>query len=279
MTFWTGFEKRAFTFKVKNAPWVGAAGLGLGSAGVGGLSGGLESLFESPSYENYRDGYLEKHPKAEEAEIKKSYIKTSIAVSGVLGGIMGGIMGMNMRMAARQQYGAGADEMHFGFGQHSSGRSQGGGFRSSSGAMGRSSKADLLKELGVPDSVSTKAEITRAYRDKARQHHPDKGGDPEKMKRLNDAMEKIRESSWFSKLAFLWKIADVDSSGRGHGGVGKGTVDRPESAPSKAETQSGSDEDLRGSRELLDRERNPRDFGPSNLGPTLEAPDGSHVFY
>jgi curved DNA-binding protein CbpA len=40
---------------------------------------------------------------------------------------------------------------------------------------------------------ATLTEIKRAYRDLARQNHPDKGGDIEKMKDLNEAYEILRD--------------------------------------------------------------------------------------
>jgi len=45
---------------------------------------------------------------------------------------------------------------------------------------------DLYKRLGVARGASAD-EIKKAYRDLARQHHPDKGGDPEKFKGIQEA--------------------------------------------------------------------------------------------
>ena len=42
--------------------------------------------------------------------------------------------------------------------------------------------------LGVPKDADTSA-IKSAYKDLAKQHHPDKGGDPEKFKELSGAYE------------------------------------------------------------------------------------------
>ena len=47
-------------------------------------------------------------------------------------------------------------------------------------------KKDLYKILGV-DKTATASEIKKAYRKKAKEHHPDKGGDPEVFKDISHA--------------------------------------------------------------------------------------------
>jgi len=51
--------------------------------------------------------------------------------------------------------------------------------------------------------VSTKAEAKKKMRSAALKHHPDKGGNPEEMKKVNDFMGQVQKSDWFDKLAFL----------------------------------------------------------------------------
>jgi len=51
---------------------------------------------------------------------------------------------------------------------------------------------DLYKRLGVARGASAD-EIKKAYRDLARQHHPDKGGDPEKFKGIQEANEVLSD--------------------------------------------------------------------------------------
>lgn len=60
------------------------------------------------------------------------------------------------------------------------------------------------KTLGVTGNEKTKAEVKKAYRAQAMKHHPDRGGDENKMKEVNNAWEEIQQSSWFEKLSF-WK--------------------------------------------------------------------------
>lgn len=52
-------------------------------------------------------------------------------------------------------------------------------------------KAKALKTLGLQEGVSTK-EIKLSYRRLAMQHHPDRGGDAEKLQVINEAMEVLR---------------------------------------------------------------------------------------
>ena len=49
---------------------------------------------------------------------------------------------------------------------------------------------DLYKELGIDKSAS-KADIKKAYRNLAKKHHPDKGGDAEKFKKISSAYETL----------------------------------------------------------------------------------------
>lgn len=46
--------------------------------------------------------------------------------------------------------------------------------------------------LGLTPSA-TQAEIREAYRRKAKQHHPDKGGDPDMMRALTEAYQRLSE--------------------------------------------------------------------------------------
>ena len=50
------------------------------------------------------------------------------------------------------------------------------------------SREEALSELGLKDPVDDK-EIKKEYRRLAMQHHPDRGGDKEKLQRINSALE------------------------------------------------------------------------------------------
>ncbi len=51
---------------------------------------------------------------------------------------------------------------------------------------------DYYKVLGV-EKTANKAEIKKAYRNLAKKHHPDKGGDAEKFKEINEAYEVLSD--------------------------------------------------------------------------------------
>jgi len=51
---------------------------------------------------------------------------------------------------------------------------------------------DAWSVLGLPHSA-TKQEITRRYRQLAKEHHPDRGGDAAKMTQINQAFEALKE--------------------------------------------------------------------------------------
>ena len=50
---------------------------------------------------------------------------------------------------------------------------------------------DPYAVLGV-DAGASEAELRRAFVEAARRHHPDRGGDPEAMRRVNAAWEQVR---------------------------------------------------------------------------------------
>ena len=52
--------------------------------------------------------------------------------------------------------------------------------------------ANLYRLLGVP-SNATNDQIVAAFRRRALQHHPDKGGDPRVMQQLNEAKNKLTD--------------------------------------------------------------------------------------
>merc|ERR1719321_1323305 len=72
----------------------------------------------------------------------------------------------------------------------------GGGGRRGSGKEADTTK--FYKELGI-DKNASGADIKKAYRKLAVQHHPDKGGDPEKFKEITRAYEVLSDSDKRSK--------------------------------------------------------------------------------
>lgn len=56
-----------------------------------------------------------------------------------------------------------------------------------------SKSKDYYKVLGVSKTADDKT-IKKAYRQKAREHHPDKGGSPEKMAEINEAFDVLKDA-------------------------------------------------------------------------------------
>ncbi len=67
-----------------------------------------------------------------------------------------------------------------------------GSVRESGGKPGQYEADDEMcyQLLGLTPSA-TQAEIREAYRRKAKQHHPDKGGDPDMMRALTEAYQRL----------------------------------------------------------------------------------------
>lgn len=57
-----------------------------------------------------------------------------------------------------------------------------------------------LKTLGLTGKEKTKSEFMKSFKAAAMRHHPDRGGDPEKMKEINSAKEHLEQSGWLKKL-------------------------------------------------------------------------------
>lgn len=74
-----------------------------------------------------------------------------------------------------------------------------------------------MKMFGVIDNQMTRGEVKEIYRNLARENHPDKGGDDEKMKLINEAYETIQEQYSFVNIGRkfeedenFWNIDDPE---------------------------------------------------------------------
>ena len=62
---------------------------------------------------------------------------------------------------------------------------------------------DYYKTLGVDKSASQE-EIKRAFRKKAHEVHPDKGGDAEVFKKVNEAYQVLIDSKYKNNLILIF---------------------------------------------------------------------------
>lgn len=122
----------------------------------------------------------------------KKYTKSERILNGVSGGLSGAWLGHNIHAMLRtfRDYKKYKDTYKNG----------NPGFKSKT-----SSIHDLHKDLEMPvGGFKTKAEATRHYKKMAMKNHPDRGGDVEKMKKINTAWENYKKHpDGFEKLAGL----------------------------------------------------------------------------
>ena len=67
---------------------------------------------------------------------------------------------------------------------------------------------DLYSILGI-SPMATSEQIKAAFRSKAKEHHPDRGGDARKFQEIVDAYEKLQNSGSRSKQDIDHDIGDV----------------------------------------------------------------------
>lgn len=77
---------------------------------------------------------------------------------------------------------------------------------------------DYYEVLGVSKNASAD-EIKKAYRKKAHQHHPDKGGDSDKFKEVNEAYQVLGDPQ---KRSQYDRFGSAGMGGMGNGGAGFG---------------------------------------------------------
>ena len=80
---------------------------------------------------------------------------------------------------------------------------------------------DFYKVLGV-DKKATKADIKKAYRKKAQEHHPDKGGKEAEFKKVNEAYENLSDDSKRSQYDQFGSAGPQFGGGGGGGGFQTG---------------------------------------------------------
>ena len=155
---------------------------------------GLSGLLASAGYKNL--------PKKTKKKISK---KRHIITNSVLGGALGAYWGGRAHFD---------DKLEKEFSHHFKNRSyKGRSYKSTAGSAedlrhgeARPAKKSPLLEPQVPiynnfKNSATKAEAKGKYKNLAMQHHPDKKGDPDMFKNVQNAWDHFKDSSDYTKLA------------------------------------------------------------------------------
>merc|ERR1719158_1972934 len=100
----------------------------------------------------------------------------------------------------------------------------GGGGMPGGGARGRrrGESTRYYTMLGCQPGASA-AELKKAYRKAAMKHHPDKGGDPEKLKEINEAYDVLKDPE--KREIYDQYGEEAIKEGMGNGGGGGGMAD------------------------------------------------------
>jgi hypothetical protein len=165
-------------------PLIGAGVGGAVGMGIGGIDNAIntKNRMKMPHYEKIKD------PK----ERKKRVERDNLIINGLSGAFGGGVFGAQIR-AGRKEW------------QSYRSYAGGGGYRRHfySQNPGTGEVTRRAKDMFGVNNAKTKAEVHKAFKDLAKKNHPDRGGDAEKMKEINNLYDNLKASSWFDKLAFL----------------------------------------------------------------------------
>lgn len=210
--FKMGFEKKALSNPLTNPLIYGPLAVG----GIGALSGYVghkanfkeEDLRYDPDFmkEVRRDAAKEKIApgskelkKFENAAIKKE-LTDGPKREALIGGLTGGIL-TALALGVHHIANGGTSSRGFNSSDYDDPFEHEGYSGYQQSRSGAFSTAMAQKDLGLSGDEKTKSEVRKAFHNLARKHHPDIGGDPEKMKKINAAWEDIKNGSWFNKLA------------------------------------------------------------------------------
>lgn len=127
-------------------------------------------------------------------KIHKMHVRNARITAGVVGGSLlayAAAIAAAVRQAAKEA--------------KRQGRRAGSSYSHHAGAgFGRSTPhIKHFHSLGLSGKETTKAQVKKMYREAALRHHPDRGGDAEKMKEVSSAYDAIKKSPWHEKLAHL----------------------------------------------------------------------------
>jgi hypothetical protein len=190
------FLKKAGTIGALGSLGYTAVSLARGKSGQ--ALGGLSAFMASSS------AYSAGEAMGYERKGQKTKAKLARFQAGVAAGYGLGIAGMGIFQAKVNKFNKEADDFAarvkeragpyaYGTGQRPPGAGGTGGAGAQGGARRpprRGYQGDPFRELGVSSSASA-ADLKKAWKAKLWQHHPDRGGDPETAKKINEAYQAI----------------------------------------------------------------------------------------
>ena len=190
------FLKKAGTLGALGSLGYTAVSLARGKSGQ--AMGGLSAFMASSS------AYSTGEAMGYERKGQKAKARVARAQAGIAGGYaLGAAALLGLEASATRRYtqnvanAAGrAGPYAYGTGQRPPGAGGTGGAGAQGGARRpprRGYQGDPFRELGVSSSASA-ADLKKAWKAKMMQHHPDRGGDPETAKKINEAYQVILRS-------------------------------------------------------------------------------------
>lgn len=190
------FLKKAGTLGALGSLGYTAVSLARGKSGQ--AMGGLSAFMASSS------AYSAGEAMGYERKGQKAKARVARAQAGIAGGYaLGAAALLGLEASATRRYtqnvanAAGrAGPYAYGTGQRPPGAGGTGGAGAQGGARRpprRGYQGDPFRELGVSSSASA-ADLKKAWKAKMMQHHPDRGGDPETAKKINEAYQVILRS-------------------------------------------------------------------------------------
>jgi hypothetical protein len=161
---------------------------GLARGRVGHAYGGLTAINAGGAALNYSSA-LEAERKGQKAKAKQ--LKYQAAGGLAMAGLTGAAAHLEGKSweRMRDRYSSNNAERAREWARQQEERFRSGG-RRAGGPRPSSYKSDPFSDLGVNENASDD-EIKRAWKKAMAQHHPDRGGDPEKAKNINSAFQEI----------------------------------------------------------------------------------------
>ena len=181
------FLKKAGTIGALGSLGYTAVSLARGKSGQ--ALGGLSAFMASSS------AYSAGEAMGYERKGQKAKAKLARFQAGVAAGYGLGIAGMGVFQAKANKFNKEADDFAARVKRERYTQERRGTYGGTGGAGGarpprRGYQGDPFRELGVSSSASA-ADLKKAWKAKMMQHHPDRGGDPETAKKINEAYQAI----------------------------------------------------------------------------------------